>query len=62
MLYRDLTLGRKTAGVLANEYSGSRARITAVKQLKEVEAEMKRQVSKNLQYFVESCGFDVRDH
>jgi DNA transposition AAA+ family ATPase len=47
-LYRDLTAGQKTVGALANDYSVSKARIEAVRKLKEVEAEMKRQVSRLL--------------
>ena len=44
-LYKELKAGKKTIGVLANEYSVSKARIDAVRKLKEVEAEMYRQVS-----------------
>ena len=44
-LYKDLCSGRKTVGALANQYSLSKARLEAVRKLKEVEMEMNRQVS-----------------
>jgi len=44
-IYTDLLKGDKPIGALAVEYSVSKGRIEAIKKLKEVEAEMRRQVS-----------------
>jgi hypothetical protein len=45
ILYAELSRGNKTVGQLAEQFSVSKARIEAVRKLKEVEREFKRQVS-----------------
>lgn len=42
---QELRSGKKTVGQIATQFSVSKARIEAIRKLKEVEAEFKRQVS-----------------
>lgn len=45
VIYRELQRGVKTVGALSAEYSVSKSRIEAIRKLKAVEEEMRRQVS-----------------
>lgn len=45
VLYTEMRRGTKTLGEIATEHNVSKARLSAIKKLKEVEEELKRQVS-----------------
>lgn len=44
-LYSEMRKGTKTIGEISAEYNVSKARLEAIKKLKEIEEEFKRQVS-----------------
>jgi hypothetical protein len=45
-LYREMQSGKKTLGEISAEFNVGRARLDAIRKLKEIEAEYRRQVSK----------------